>query len=46
MSLATLELGCETPATMGVRRGVKRTFAPLEIGTRKHKYLKNLKSAV
>jgi len=32
---------------MGVRRGgAKRAFAPLEIGTKKQKFVENLKAAV
>jgi len=31
--------------SMGVRRGEKRAFSPLEIGTKKQKFLKNVKSA-
>jgi len=40
---------CPTSAAslMGVRRGAKRAFAPpLEIGTKKAKFLENVKSAV
>jgi len=31
--------------TMGVHRGAKRAFAPLEIRTKNQKFLENMKSA-
>jgi len=33
------------PTTTGVRRGAKRACSPLEIGTKKQKFLENLKLA-
>ena len=35
--------GCQTLFSMGVRRGSKRAFAPLEIGTKNQNFFGNMK---